>query len=34
MSGIGRLIRIVQELDEICSFRRNLTMRSVILEIK
>ena len=32
--GIGRLIRVVQELDERCSFRRDLTRRSVILEIK
>ena len=33
--GICRLIRVVLELDERCSFRRDLTtMRSVILEIK
>ena len=32
--GIGRLIRVVQGVDERCSFRRDLTMRSMILEIK
>ena len=32
--GIGRLIWVLQGLDERCSFTRNLTMHSVILEIK
>ena len=34
MFGIGRLMMLYRELDERCSFRRDLNMRLVILEIK